>query len=67
MEIKPAEAPKKPAFNMVCHEMYKRFGAAYSNLVVLAKSDAERELLVAQLHELRDWVRDAFDQIKEAE
>jgi len=58
--------PVHPAsFNDLASEMYKRFGGCARNLSVLAKSDTDRELLVAQLHELRAWVREAFNAIKE--
>ena len=57
--------PKEDKFREMCHEMYVRFGGAYKNLAALGTTEAERVLLVAQLHELRDWVREAFEQIKE--
>jgi hypothetical protein len=55
----------KPTFNGLASEMYKRFGGAAKNLQPLVKSNADKELLVAQLHELRTWVRETFDVIKE--
>jgi hypothetical protein len=55
----------KPTFNGLASEMYKRFAGAAKNLKPLVKSDADKDLLVAQMHELRTWVREAFNAIKE--
>lgn len=57
--------PEPDTFKSICHEMYKCFGGAAKNLQVLARDESERNLLTAQLHELRDKVRELMEKIKE--
>jgi hypothetical protein len=52
-----AGEPTSRPFTMIAHEMYKRFGACYRNLLPLADTLEKRELLSSQLHELRSETR----------
>ena len=56
--------PPKRAFNMICNDMYKRFGAAAKNLEPLCKSEADKNLLVAQMHELRGEMRKLLNEAR---
>lgn len=57
--------PGSKSFQGICHEMYQRFGGCYTNLKALCKSEAERQLLVAQLHELRTAVRELLEEARQ--
>ena len=51
-------------FNMIANDMYKRFGAVYTNLKALVTTPAENNYLVSQLHDLRDAVRELLNQAR---
>jgi hypothetical protein len=57
--------PGTKGFQMLCHEMYKRFGACYTNLKVICQTEADRQLLVTQLHELRSAVRELLEKARQ--
>jgi len=53
------------SFQAICHEMYKSFGGAYKNLTPLATTPEAKELLTAQLHELRSKTRELLTKVHE--
>ena len=56
--------PGSKTFQGICHDMYKAFGGCYNNLKYLCRSEAERQALVAQLHELRGDVREWLEKAR---
>jgi hypothetical protein len=76
--VSELSAPKKPrptvafeatpgskTFQALCHEMYKRFGGAYNNLLSLCKTTEDKEVLRDQLHELRSEVRELLEKARQ--
>jgi hypothetical protein len=61
------EAPNSKEFTLICHDMYKRFGACFAALKVLCKTDSDRYLLSDNLHELRTAMRNLLQEAKDVE
>jgi hypothetical protein len=56
---------KHESFGMICNDMYKRFGAVYTNLKQVAGNSKEVGYLRDQLHELQKATRELLDQARE--
>lgn len=53
-------------FQRVISRLYLRIGALYKELKPLAKTDDERNLLIAQLHAAREDIRELLDEVRRA-
>ena len=62
---RPTE-PSSKQFGMICNDMYKRFGACFTNLKPLARTPDQMYLLSDQLHQLRTAMRELLQEVKDA-
>jgi hypothetical protein len=64
-KVAKPEAANGKEFNLVCHDMYKRFGAAFAALKPLCKTAEDTNLLVDQMHQLRTAMRALLQEAKD--
>lgn len=70
MTPKPkAKEPKTPKrndekFNMLAHDMYKRFGGVYSTLKQICDTPEKLDLMTTSLHVLRTEVRELLEKAR---
>jgi hypothetical protein len=65
-KVQKTSEPSSKQFGMICNDMYKRFGACFTNLKPLAKTPEETYLLSDQLHQLRTAMRELLQEVKDA-
>lgn len=53
-------------FNMICHDMYRRFGGVFATLKQIAKTPEEKDLILTSLHVLRTEVRRLLEEARNA-
>ena len=64
--LESPNAPTNRQFNMICHDMYKCFGAVAKAIELNCETDEAKQTLGLELARLRDAVRALLEEARSA-